>query len=293
MRFQSIKKIISKSNRIFRIEGKLLRFLTIFFNYFTFLIMFTIAGREIRSLFLSPIAYVITGIFTFIFAYFFLSVIALYTILSVQALRAPFIAERINIQDLVIRPLFANMSVLLLFIVPIITMRAFAEEKKLGTFELIYTSPLRTWEIVLGKFLGISSFVVFILAVSALFMLPIFKFGQPDKGVILTAYIGLLLMTTAFISAGIFASSITENQVISVIVSFGILLLFWVLGWVRGTLEGSLKDIIAYLSFTDHFQNFSTGMIDTRDIIYYISFTAGMLFLTISSLESRRWRGAY
>jgi ABC-2 type transport system permease protein len=100
-------------------------------------------------------------------------------------------------------------------------------------------------------------------------------------------------MTTAFISAGIFASSITENQVISVIVSFGILLLFWVLGWVRGTLEGSLKEIIAYLSFMDHFQNFLNGMIDTRDLIYYISFTAGMLFLTITSLESRRWRGAY
>jgi ABC-2 type transport system permease protein len=211
--------------------------------------MFTIAGREIRSLFLSPIAYVITGIFVIIFAYFFLSVIALYTILSVQALRIPFIAERINIQDLVIKPLFANMSVLLLFLVPMITMRTFAEEKKLGTFELIYTSPLRTWEIVLGKFLGMSSFIVFILAVSALFMFPLFKFGEPDKGVILTAYIGLLLMTTAFISAGIFASSITENQVISVIVSFGILLLFWVLGWVRGTLEGSLKEIIAYFFF--------------------------------------------
>jgi ABC-2 type transport system permease protein len=255
--------------------------------------MFTIAGREIRSLFLSPIAYVIIGIFCIILAWFFINVVALYVILSVQVLRLPWLAERINMQELVIRPLLSNMSVIMLFLIPMVTMRTFAEEKKLGTFELIYTSPIRTTEIVLGKFLGTAFFVLILLLISFLFMIPLIKYGEPDKGVIISSYLGLFLMVIAFISAGIFASSITENQVISVIVSFGILLFFWVLGWVRGTLEGQIKEILAYLSFMDHFQNFTRGIIDTRDLVYYISFIIVMLFLTVATLESRRYRGAY
>ncbi len=257
--------------------------------------VFNIGMRELRSLFVSPIAHVVSAIFTIILAWFFLNIVALFLILSLQVLRAPWIAERVSMQDLVMRPFFGNMSVILLLLIPMITMRTFAEEKKVGTFELIYTSPVRTSEVVFGKFFGISVFILFLIGISFLFMIPLIKFAepQPDIGTIISSYLGILLMTTAFISAGIFASSITENQVISVIVSFGILLLFWVLGWVKGTLEGTLRDVLAYLSFMDHFENFSRGVIDTRDIIYYLSFTIAMLFLTIQSLESRRWRGAY
>lgn len=255
--------------------------------------MWNLAMRELKSLFLSPVAHVVTAIFMLILAWFFINIVALYVILSLQAIRAPFIAERLNMQEIVVQPFFANMSVILLFIIPMITMRAFAEEKRVGTFELIYTSPISTWSIVLGKFTGISLFVLFLILMSALFMIPIFSYGEPDKGAVASAYIGLILMGLSFVAVGIFASSITENQIISIIVAFGILLLFWVLGWVRGTLEGTLKEFLAYLSFMDHFQNFSRGVIDTRDIIYYLSFTGILLYLTHSVLESRRWRGAY
>lgn len=255
--------------------------------------MINLALREIRSLFLSPVAHVVTAIFALILAWFFINIVALYVILSLQAIRAPFIAERLNMQDIVVQPFFGNISVILLFIIPMITMRAFAEEKRMGTFELIYTSPINTWSIVIGKFIGISAFVMFLILISGFFMIPLFSYGEPDKGAVLTSYIGLILMALAFVAAGIFASSITENQIISIIVAFGILLLFWVLGWVRGTLEGTLRDVLSYLSFMDHFQNFSRGVVDTRDLVYYFSFTGVLLFLTYSVLESRRWRGAY
>lgn len=255
--------------------------------------MINLALREIRSLFLSPVAHVVTAIFALILAWFFINIVALYVILSLQAIRAPFIAERLNMQDIVVQPFFGNISVILLFIIPMITMRAFAEEKRMGTFELIYTSPINTWSIVIGKFIGISAFVMFLILISGFFMIPLFSYGEPDKGAVLTSYIGLILMALAFVAAGIFASSITENQIISIIVAFGILLLFWVLGWVRGTLEGTLRDVLSYLSFMDHFQNFSRGVVDTRDLVYYLSFTGVLLFLTYSVLESRRWRGAY
>jgi len=254
--------------------------------------MFAIARRELRSLFLSPIAYVIAGIFVLIVSWFFLNIIGFYVIISLQAMRIPFLEERINMIDLVIKPFFGNMSVVMLFVIPMLTMRSFAEEKKLGTFELIYTSPVRTWEVVLGKFIGYSLFLIFLLVITLAYTFALFKFGEPDPGVVFTSYLGTLLMGIAFISAGIFASSMTENQIISIIVSFGILLLFWVLGWAKHTMEaGIVKDIIAYLSFSDHFQSFSQGVIDTRDIVYYLSFCIVMLFLTYMSLESRRWRG--
>ena len=253
--------------------------------------MFAVARRELRSLFLSPIAYVIAGIFALILSWFFLNIIGFYIIISLQALRIPFLEERINMHDLVVRPFFGNMSVVMLFVIPMLTMRSFAEEKKLGTFELIYTSPIRTSEVVLGKFLGYALFLVFLLGLTLAHTIPLFKFGEPDPGIIISSYLGIFLMGIAFISAGIFASSMTENQIISIIVSFGILLLFWVLGWAKHTMEGGLKDLLAYLSFSDHFQSFSQGVIDTRDIVYYLSFTAVMLFFTHMSLESRRWGG--
>ncbi len=253
--------------------------------------MFNIALRDLRSLFTSPIGYVVLAIFAIITAYFFINIVALYTILSLQALRMPWIADRINMQELVIRPFFGNIGIILLFVIPMVTMRAFAEEKKSGTFELIYTSPVTTAEMVMGKFFGLSGMVFFLILLSALFMIPILKFGEPDKGVILTSYLGLTLMALAFVSAGIFASSITENQIISVIVSFGILLLFWVLGWVRGTLEGTLKEVLSYLSFMDHYQNFTRGVIDSKDIVYYLSFIGFFLWATIMWLDSRRYRG--
>lgn len=255
--------------------------------------MWNLASRELRSLFLSPVAHVVTAIFVLILAWFFINIVALYVILSLQAIRAPFIAERLNMQEIVVQPFFGNMSVILLFVIPLITMRAFAEEKRFGTFELIYTSPINTLSIVLGKFIGISLFVLFLIAISVLFVIPLFAYGEPDKGAVISSYIGLILMALSFVAVGVFASSITENQIISIIVAFGILLLFWVLGWVRGTLEGPLRDILAYISFMDHFQNFSRGVIDTRDLVYYFSFLGVMLYLTYSSLESRRWRGAY
>ncbi len=259
---------------------------------FKILVMFAVAKRELRSLFLSPIAYVIAGIFTLILSWFFLNIIGFYIIISLQALRIPFLEERINMHDLVVRPFFGNMSIVMLFVIPMLTMRSFAEEKKLGTFELIYTSPIRTSEVVLGKFLGYALFLVFLLVLTLAHTVPLFKFGEPDPGIIISSYIGIFLMGIAFISAGIFASSMTENQIISIIVSFGILLLFWVLGWAKHTMEGELKDLLAYLSFSDHFQSFSQGVIDTRDVVYYLSFTAVMLFFTHMSLESRRWSGA-
>ncbi len=250
-----------------------------------------IVRRELVSYFASPIAYIILAIFALMTGYFFYVRIQLYNFLSLQFMKYQGYIDKFNIGDFIIKPLYANLAVILLLLLPIITMKSYAEEKRNGTKELIMTSPVRLSEIVLGKF--ISACLVFMTMLVLTLSVPVLlgSYTSADTGVMITTYTGMFLLGASMISVGMFASSITENQIVAAVIAFGILLLFWAIGWVSHGANPALSSFLGYISLIDlHFQNLLKGIVDTRDIVYYLSFIFFFLFLTHRVLESERWR---
>lgn len=255
---------------------------------------YLIAKKELRSYFTSPVAYVVIIIFLIITGYFFFNLFASFSTLSFQASANPALAKQknlLNITETVIRPLFGNMSIIMLLMMPLLTMRLFSEEKKSGTIELLLTYPISDMEVIIGKFIACTT--VFILMLSASITCPILVmvFGEPETGPIITGYLGLFLMGSAFISLGIFTSSITENQIVAATLSFGVLFLFWMMGYSVSFMGPTLGKIIMSISLIGHIEGFAKGVIDTTDIIYYLIFSSLFIFLTLRVLESKKWRG--
>jgi gliding motility-associated transport system permease protein len=253
--------------------------------------IWSIVKRELVSYFASPIAYVILAIFTFLSGYFFYVRLQMYNFLSLQYMKYQGYISSLNVNDYIVKPLYANLAVILLLLIPIITMKSFAEEKRNGTKELLMTSPVTLTDILIGKY--ISACIVFLAMLMLTFTVPLFLliYGAPDRGALLTAYIGMSLIGAAMISVGMFASSITENQIVAAVITFGLLLLFWAIGWVSHGVAPGLASFLTYLSLIDvHFQDLLKGIIDTRDIVYYLSVIFFFLFLTHRVLESERWR---
>ncbi len=251
----------------------------------------TIAQKELRSYFVSPIAYVVIGLFAVLFGVFFISSLSFILRVSLQAGMMQG-APPININEYMIRPLFGNTGVIMLFVLPMITMRSYAEEKRSGTIELLLSSPLTDMQIILGKFLGAVTLFAMMLGVTAIPMGFLFYYGEPELAPVLSGYLGLSLMGASFISIGLLISSATKNQVVAGMITFAVLLLFWVISWLGDPASGSTSSqVLAYLSVLDHFDDFSKGVIDTSHLVYYLSFITLGLFLTAKSVDSVRWRG--
>ena len=252
----------------------------------------TIADKELRSYFASPIAYVVVGFFAILFGYFFVANLSVMVQFSMQAgmfgMGGP---QSININEFMLRPLLSNTAIVLLFFLPFLTARAYAEEKKSGTIELLLTSPLSDLEIILGKFLGALALFALMLAVTAVHMGILFWYGEPELGPMLSGYLGLLLMGASFISVGLLVSSATRNQIVAGVVTFALLLLFWVLTWMADSVGPTGQAVLSYLSILEHFDDFSKGVIDTKHVAYYVSFIAFGLFLTAKAVDTERWRG--
>jgi ABC-type transport system involved in multi-copper enzyme maturation, permease component len=248
-----------------------------------------IANKELKSYFASPIAYLLIAIFAVIFGFFFYSATAFFVI---QSLRSQMSGRSIpmDVNEWVIRPLLSNASVIGLFLIPMITMRLYAEEKRSGTMELLMTSPIRDIEIVLGKF--IASLIMFacVIGVSALDLAALFAYGKPDWKPILVGYLGLLLQGGALIAIGTFISTTTKNQIIAGGATFAVCLLLWVLDWVSSFQQEAWAKAVSYLSVVQHFEPFSKGIVDTKDVIFFGSMIFLGLFLTTRSMESLRWR---
>jgi ABC-2 type transport system permease protein len=247
-----------------------------------------IMKRELKSYFYSPIAYVVMTMFLLLSGYFFFAMMSGFSRYSQSALQNP--QATVNITEMIVRPLFGNITFILLLIIPILTMRLFAEEKKTGTFELITTYPIKDIELILGKLFACGGVFLVMLILTMLYPVFMVSYSQPDPGVLMSAYLGLFLMGMAFIAVGTFISSLTENQIVAAVMTFGLLLIFWVIGWISSISEGKLGDILNQLSLLTHYDNFSKGVIDLSDIIYYLSFIAFSIFLTLRSLESKKWR---
>lgn len=247
--------------------------------------------KELTVYFATPIFYLTGFFFVLLGGYFFYSNIAYYTLLSFQASQNPYLASQLNPGQMVFRPLFGNLAVVFLFMVPLLTMRLFAEEKKAGTAELLFTLPLTDWGIILGKFLAALMVYIILLTLTLAYTLAFSFVGTVDWRAVLVGYLGLVLLGGAFLALGLFSSTLTENQIIAAVITFGMLLLFWIIGWYEELGASAWKPIFKHISMMEHFDTFSRGTIDSRDLLYYFSFIYFFLFLTKRQLESRRWRG--
>jgi ABC-2 type transport system permease protein len=252
----------------------------------------TIAARELKSYFVSPIAYVVLTGFLLLGGWFFFNLLArfnmLLTIYSAQ--QNPQVLQRLNLNEFVIAPLLHNLSVVLVILVPVITMRTLAEEKKAGTYELLLTSPLRISEIVMGKFLGSFLFVALMVALTGVYPLILFAYGNPESGVVLGGYFGLLLLATSFVAVGVLTSSLTENQIIAAVSCLVSLLLLYIIAWPADNAGETIGAVLRYASLTEHFAQMVKGIIDSKDLVYFASVIVLALFLTHRSVESIRWR---
>jgi ABC-2 type transport system permease protein len=248
-----------------------------------------IAGKELRGYFASPIGYVLIGFFALLFGWFFYTLVAFFERQSMQMAGGP--GGAMNVNQMLITPLLLNSTVVMLLVFPLITMRTYAEEKRSGTIELLLTAPITDFEIIMGKFLGALALFAAMLSVTLLHMGLLFFYGNPEWKPIATGYLGLLLMGGSFLSLGLFISSLTKNQIVAGMITFSVFLLLWVINWVSSFVSPEAQTVINYLSVTEHFDDFSRGIIDTRHIIYYLSFIATGLFLTMKSVDSERWRG--
>lgn len=251
---------------------------------------FYITKKELGSYFSSPIAYIVITVFLVIFGYFFVFYLNEFNFRSMQAMRFRGMLDQMNLNQMVIAPSYANTGVILLFIAPLITMRLFAEEKKSKTFELIMTSPVYLTEMIMGKFLAAFIVLALMFLLSAYSPAILFIVGTPEIGPVISTYIGILLMGGAFIAIGVFCSSITENQIVAAVVSFGMLLLFWIIGWMSQTAGTEIGKILSYISIIEHLENFLKGIIETGDIVYYLSFIGFWLFAAHRVIESQRWK---
>lgn len=252
--------------------------------------VWALARREVQSYFASPVAYVVLALFIFLYGYFFSDY--LFVFLERSMGRGGFggPSETLNLNQDLIRWLFHTTSVLLLFLVPMLTMRAFAEEIRSGTIELLLTSPVTDFQIVLGKFLGALFLYASMLALTFLHMAILFFFGDPEWKPLLVGYLGMLLLGSAFLSFGLVFSSLTRNQIVAGFLTFGTFLFLWLIEYAESW-AGGASGIVTYLSVTKHLEEFAKGVVDSRDLVYYLTFIGLGLFLSKASLESLRWRG--
>lgn len=252
-----------------------------------------IANKELRSYFASPIAYAVIGFFAFAFGFMFWVFLSGFLREAGRMSAGQFgMGGAVNINQIMLRPLVMQVSVIVLFMLPMITMRAYAEEKRSGTIELLLTAPLTDLQIILGKFLGALGLYAAMLAVTLPSVLVLFAYGNPDWQPVATSYLGLFLLGASFIAFGLFISSTTQNQIVAGVLTFVLLLMLLLVGWLRDfvTWPPGLTAISA-VSVFEHFDDFTKGVLDTKNIVYYLCVITFGLFLTARSVDGERWRG--
>lgn len=242
--------------------------------------IWVVCRRELRSYFTSYVAYVLLAIFLLLSGGFFYSDLSYFLLVSSYVVPTGLWQQ-----------VFLDMRYCALFVLPLLTMRLLAEERKLGTIELLWTYPIRDYEIVLGKFLACWLFYLLMVGLTTVNPLMLYSFYQFDLGPLLSAYLGIILLGTTFIAAGLFVSSLTENQVLAAMGTYGILIFFWFATWNEAALSEQAAGFLLRLSLFDRFLYFCRGVIDLKDIAFFLLITTLFLFLTLQSLQARKWRG--
>ncbi len=232
-----------------------------------------ISLKELKTYLTSPMAYIVTAVFLVGTGLGFV----IYLVIT-------------SYSDTSIRGFLESGQILILAFAALLTMRLIAEERKLGTWELLLTVPVRDIEIILGKFLASLAVLTGMLVLTLYYPILLIILGDPDLGPIFTSYLGLFLLGCASLAVGLFASSLTSNQIVAVVVAGGILFALWILGSLGSFAPGPLGEVLSYLSLSSHFPDFMRGIVDTKAVVYYLSATSLFLFLAIRSTETDRWR---
>jgi ABC-2 type transport system permease protein len=252
-----------------------------------------IARKELNIYFSTPIAYVMFTLFVLIASYFFLQLLSGYEMYSMQVMRmAPEMLNRLNFQDAIFLPLFGNLGLIFVLIVPFLTMRLIAEEKRSRTIELLYTTPTTPGDIVFGKYLAALVVLTCTLALTLTYPILLQVLAR-DAGVewrsVLLGYGGLWLLGAASMALGLFISSLTDSQVVAALITFVTLLLLWIVGWAARFAEGKMHDVLNYLSLPTHQESFSKGTIDLKDCLFFVSVVVLGLFATHRAVDAHRW----
>ena len=250
--------------------------------------------RELRSAFGGPIAYVSAAMFLLINGFIFVLQVQDYHGRSQMMQQQSMFMQgpaSLNVTEHIIEPMFFTMAFIALLLLPMVTMRLFAEEKRQGTIELLFTYPVRDWEVLLGKFFAGVCVYAFMLAPTIFYVWIAADLATPELGSIATGYLGLLLTGMAFVATGVFVSTLTANQVIAAVVSYSFLLIFWVLGVIESYVPTNIGIVVNQLSLFTHIEKFAQGVIESHDVVYFVLWTGVFLFLTSLSLETQRWRG--
>lgn len=246
--------------------------------------------RELAYFYSSIVAYIVTMVFALLAGYFFYNLLAFFNLASIQVMQNPVAAQQLSLTESVLQPLFANMSVVLLLIVPMITMRLLSEERKMGTAELLFSYPISDWDAILGKYFAAVTVLAGMIAITFVYPLLLRRYAAPEWGPVFTGYAGLLLLGMAYTALGLFFSSISENQIVAGVLTFGVSLLFVIIGWIVPFVSAGAARVISQVSVLEHFGGFSKGFIDSNDVVYYLNFSVFFLFLCSRVLESNRWR---
>lgn len=251
--------------------------------------IWTIARRELRVYFTSPIGYIVLAMFALIFGWFFVNALIIFSQVSVQAAMQPDMGG-LSVNQYIVQPTLGNFTIILLFLMPMLTMRLFAEERRQGTIELLLTSPIKDYEIIWGKWLGGMLLYGCMLLVALVNLGVLFLYAAPDWKALVVAYLGLLLMGGALMALGAFISTTTQNQIVAGSITFGLFLLLWVLNWATQYSTSAFGELAGFLAMPPHFEQFSKGVIELKDTVYFLSAIALGLFLSKRSLESVRWK---
>jgi ABC-2 type transport system permease protein len=250
--------------------------------------IFALWQRELKAYFVSPIAYVVLTVFTFLSGFFFYAILA--NVVQNTMMQAGPQSQPVDVPGIVTRSVFGTMAVIFLFMIPMLTMGLFAEEKRRGTIELLLTTPVSNIQAMIGKYVASLTFLLIMLVLSGITISALFIYGRPDWKPILGGYLGLFLYGAAILAMGLFISTLTENQIISGFITFGLFLVLWLIEAFSSGAQGVTKDVLTYLSVIGHLDDFIKGVIDTSHVIFYVTLAFVGLFLTYRSLESMRWR---
>lgn len=251
----------------------------------------TIVAKELRSYFVSPVVYVIGAIFLAMVGLLAYSTVASASNQALRLMQIQNTYAQLNLNELLFRPLFRSMNLILIIVIPLLTMRLFAEERKLRTFELLLTSPIGINEIVSGKFMSVLVIYSGMLSLTTLIPITLSAYATFDWRPVYLGYFALLLQGGLMLGIGVLASSLTENQIIAAFLSFGMILALWMTGALSTAMgETPLGHILAYLSFTEHFERLIRGLLNLKDVLYYLSGMAFMWFATHQVIDSYRWK---
>ncbi len=246
--------------------------------------------RELSYYFQSPVAYAVTTLFLLLSGYFFYNLLGYFNLESLRAMQSPMQSRMLSLTASVLAPLFSNMSSVLLLMLPLLTMRLFAEERRSGSSELLFTLPVSDAQVIMGKFLAAVTVHAVMLVMTLPFPALLYYFARPETGAIVSGYLGLFLMGVSFIAMGVFFSALSDSQLVAGALTFGCALLFLVIGWITPFVGNTAAAVLSQLSMVKHLDAMARGVIDTNDLLFYLNLTVFFLFLCARVLDSSRWR---